>query len=168
MIKVTLYIVSILFFLGLKGQEHNANLKFYSADIGFGFFLNNSFGGMSVHSSIALKSKKNLFAITAIAGGEINILGGTTASFEEYNLMYGRELKLAKWMSFEGFAGVGYYNQNSCKNAIKDDSSVSLPLKVNTKFYFNKHFGMGIMNCYTVSDLNNNFTTNLLFHYRFN
>ena len=82
--------------------------------------------------------------------------------------MYGREVKLAKWMSFEGFAGLGYYNQNSSKNAIQDSSSMSLPLKVNTKFYFNKRFGTGIMYSYTINDVNNNFTANLLFQYRLN
>ena len=166
--KIFILIIISLNSINAFSQNSDINIKFHSVDLGFGFFLNNNFGGLDVHSSVALKNNKNLYAITVIAGGGINILGGTTASFEEYNLQYGRELKLAKWISFDGFVGIGYYNQNSSKTTVEDNRAISLPLKINTKFNFSKHFGMGIMNNYSISKLNNNFTTNLLFHYKFN
>ena len=166
--KIIILIAGCLICMNSYGQPMNINLKFHAVDIGFGFFLNNHFGGMSIHSGIALKNKNNLYAFTIIAGGELNILGGPTASFEEYNLQYGRQLKLANWITFEGFTGIGYYNQNSSKSNVIDHSCLSIPLKINTKINFSKRFGIGFMNNYSINKINNNFTTHLLFHYNFN
>jgi hypothetical protein len=166
--NTTILIATFFFCINSYSQKMNENLKFHAVDTGFGFFLNKNFGGISVHSGIALKNKNNLYAFTIIAGGELNVLGGTTASFEEYNLQYGRKLKLARWITFEGFTGIGYYNQNSSRSNVIDNNSLSFPLKLNTKINFSKRFGMGFMNNYSISKINNNLTTHLLFHYNFN
>lgn len=167
--KILVYLTVILLFtMQSHGQQKNDNIKFHSVDLGLGLFFNNNFGGLALHSSIACKQQNNLYSITAITGGEFVILGGRSASYQELNLQYGKQLQLAKWFVLEGFVGVGYYNQNSTKANISDGSSISLPFKINTKFKFNKHFGMGFMNNYSISKLNNNFTANILFHYNFN
>ena len=148
-------------------QEGSKSIKLNSVDLGFGGFSNKNFGGIDFYSSFALKSKTSLFSISFITGGELNILGGLSASYREYNLMYGKELKLAKWISFEVFGGIGYFNQKSNKKLIPNENAISFPLKINIKFYTNKHFGLGINTNYLINKINNNFSTNLILNYKF-
>ena len=151
----------------MLSQEGSKSIKLHSVDLGFGGFSNKNFGGIDFYSSVALKSETNLFSISFITGGELNILGGLSASYREYNLMYGKELKLAKWISFEGYGGIGYFNQNSNKKLIPDENAICFPIKINTKFYTSKHFGLGINTNYSIDKINNNFSANLILHYKF-
>lgn len=148
-------------------QEESKLIKLHSIDLGFGGFRNKNFGGIDFVSNIAFKRQTNLFSISFIIDGELNVLGGLSASYKEFNLMYGKELKIAKWMFFEGFGGIGYFNQNSNEMLIPEENTMSFPLKINTKFYFSKHFGLGINTNYSINKINNNFSTNFILHYKF-
>jgi len=151
----------------MLSQEESKSIKLHSIDLGFGGFSNKNYGGIDFYSNVALKSKANLFSISFITGGELNILGGLSANYKEYDLMYGKEFKIAKWISFEGFGGIGYFNQNSNKILIPDENAISFPVKINTKFYISKHFGLGINTNYSINKINNNFSANFIIHYKF-
>jgi hypothetical protein len=56
--NATIIIAIFLFCMNSYSQKMSENLKFHAVDIGFGFFLNKNFGGISAHSGIALKNKK--------------------------------------------------------------------------------------------------------------
>jgi hypothetical protein len=131
--NTSILIATLLINLNLHSQKTEENLKLHAVDCGFGFFLTDNFGGLSIHSSMVLNNNSNLYSFSVIAGTELKILGGPTARFVEYNLQYGRQLKLANWLSFEGFAGIGYYIQDSSKSVVRDYRSLSLPFKINTR-----------------------------------
>ena len=155
-----------------KAQESRSKIKLYAVNVGLGSFHFqkdiNGHDGVSVITDLTISLNKNLISASYLRGTSIKILEGPNYSFEEYSLLYGREWKAINWLRFEGFAGLGYFNQNSKDPNIGNDNTISFPLKVNTKFYFNKKFGMGFNTNYSINSVNNNFSTNLIFHYKFN
>lgn len=155
-----------------KAQESSYKIKMHAVNVGVGSFHFqkdiNGHDGLSVITDLTISLNKNLISVSYLGGTSIKILDGPNYNFEEYSLLYGREWKALDWLRFEGFAGLGHFNQSSKDPNIGDDSIISFPLRVNTKFYFTKKFGMGFNTNYSINSINNNFSTNLIFHYRFN
>ncbi len=178
--KKTIFITAITFcFVTGLAQESAAKLKFHSADLGFGIFQLKKSGvvgggaGMMVNAAFSLD--KNLIAASFLTGSEIGIIRSSAYNFREFCLLYGREWRAAKWFAVEGFAGVGYYNQNGdiAYEDIPDyteesRNAVSFPLRVNAKFYFNQKIGLGFNTNYSINSINNNLSINGTIHYRFN
>lgn len=162
--------------LTVKAQDSNPKLKLHAATLGFGGFSfkkeNYEGGGASFFADLTVAIDKNLIAASYLTGAEIGILDRSSYQFHEYSLLYGREWKALSWLRFEGFAGIGSYHQQidyaDAVSGVPEGSSVSFPLRINTKFYFTNHFGMGFNTNYSINSINNNFSTNLIFHYRFN
>ena len=153
-------------------SQESTTIKFYSVSVGFGgFYFKKGIsegGGISYLTDLTLSKGKNLLSVAYLGGDEIGVVGSSNYSFNEVSLSYGREFKVNNWFSLEGFTGLGYYNQKSDFGDISNDNSISFPLKINSKFYFNKNFGMGINTNYSINSVNNNFSSNLIFHYKFN
>jgi hypothetical protein len=178
--KKVIFITAIAFCtLIVQAQESASKLKFHSADLGFGIFqLKKSGvvgGGAGLMVNVAFSLDKNLIAASFLTGSEIGIIRNSAYNFRELCLLYGREWRAAKWFAVEGFAGVGYYNQNG--DIAYDDipnyteesrNAVSFPLRLNTKFYFNQKIGLGFNTNYSINSINNNLSFNATLHYRFN
>lgn len=152
-------------------QNNDSKIRINSISTGFGGFYfkksNSEGGGASFVLNGTLVSNKNLVNLCFLTGSEIGVVGGSTYNFNEFSVAYGRELQLKKWFSLEGFAGIGNYNQSSKNSTIISGNTVSFPLKLNFKFFFNKKMGMGLENTYSINSLNNNLSTNLIIHYNF-
>lgn len=165
-------ILSIFFAISVTVAQGQSNIKLHSAELGIGgFSINNKLyegGGASFVADITAAIDKNLLSVSYLTGTEIGIISSSAYSFYEYRIQYGRTLPVTYWLEFEGFAGLGYYDQQSDSNTVIDDRVISFPLKVNIKFYYNQHFGLGINTNYSINSINNNFTANLILHYRFN
>ncbi len=173
-------LISIIVFTSAigKAQESQSKLKFHSATLGFGGFSfkksNYEGSGGTFIADLTVALDKNLISASYLGGSEIAILNESEYKFDELSLLYGREWKAYDWLRFEGFAGIGYYKQQSDHNDVNSgyevptDKSISFPLRINSKFYFTKKFGMGLNSNYSINSVNNNFSTNLIFHYRFN
>jgi hypothetical protein len=170
--KVSFIIVFTLISLGVKGQDSATKLKIYAVNVGLGsFHLKkdvNGHDGLAFISDLTVSLDRNLISVAYLGGTSLKILDGPNYNFKEYSLSYGREWKVANWFSFEGFAGFGHFTQTSKDSNIGTDKTVSFPLKVNAKFYFTKKFGMGLNTNYSINSVNNNLSTNLIFHYKFN
>ena len=153
-------------------QTGNDNkLKFHSIAMGFGGFnVKNAYsedGGVSFTTDIVLAVNKNLISTSYITGSEVGLLGGSTFSFNDLSLSYGRALKVTNWFYLEGYLGLGRYTQERSRYLVNYGSTVSFPIKINTKFYFNKKFGMGLNTSYITNKINNNLSVNLIFHYKY-
>ncbi|MES2410966.1 MAG: hypothetical protein V4535_05930 [Bacteroidota bacterium] len=171
--KKTIFITAIaLSSLTAKAQESGSKIKLHAANVGLGTFHFqkdiNGRDGLSFFTDLTVSLGKNLITASYLGGASVKLLDGPTYTFEEFNLLYGREWKAVNWLRFEGFAGIGYYDQNSKDPNIGHDNAISFPLRVNTKFYFTKKFGMGLNTNYSINSVNNNFSNNVIFHYRFN
>jgi hypothetical protein len=147
-------------------------LKIQSVDFGIGgFSIKNNYsegGGATFLGNLTTSYKNNLIGFSFLTGAEIGIIGKSNYSFNELSILYGREFKLIKWFAFETFAGIGYYNQSSESHFIFNGDSTSFPFKINSKFYLNKNFGLGLGTNYSINKINNNFSVNLICHYKFN
>ena len=165
--QIFLGLIYLVCSLNIIAQENK--LKFHSAKIGFGgFYFKKNYsegGGVTFIADLTTSLNNNLISTSILTGAEIGIVGNSTYSFNEFRLQYGREFILKKWIKFELFGGLGYYSQKSDVSYIRDGNTISYPLTFNTKFYFKKNFGMGINNNYSVNNFNNNFSSNLIFHY---
>jgi hypothetical protein len=168
--KKLLLVICLICSLNICAQENK--LKIHSAEIGFGgFYFKKKIsegGGATFVADLTTAFGNNLISTSYLTGAEIGIVGNSNYNFDELRLQYGKEISVKKWIKFEIFAGLGYYIQNSEIADIKDGNAISFPLKLNTKFYFNKNFGMGLNSNYSINSINNNFSTNLIFHYKFN
>lgn len=168
-----LTVLCFIFLLsGTIYSQESTSIKFHSVSAGFGgFYFKKEIsegGGISYLTDVTLSKGKNLLSVAYLGGDEIGVVGSSNYSFSEISLSYGREFKVNNWFSLEGFAGLGFYNQTSGVADVADDNSISFPFKINSKFYFNKRFGMGINAHYSLNSVNNNFSSNLIFHYKFN
>ena len=158
-----------------KAQNSSTKLKLHAANAGFGIYLIdkiNNDGGLSFLADATFSINKNLISASCVFGSEFTVIGDTKYDFTEPALLYGREWKPVKWFALEGFAGVGYYvlkysNYDTDFETLHD-KAISFPLRLNTKFYFSEHFGMGLNTNYSINSLSNTTTINLMFHYRFN
>ena len=159
-------------------QEPNSKLKFHAINVGLGFFDVNDknskdIGGVDFLADVTVSIGQNLISASYLTGSEIGILDSSIYSFTEPSLSYGREWKIVNWFRLEGFAGLGCYIQRFEDKTIEGDqnqdkTTLSVPFRINTKFYFTKAFGMGLNTNYSINSVNNNLTLNLLFHYKFN
>ncbi|MCF6129597.1 outer membrane beta-barrel protein [Flavobacterium sp. AS60] len=158
-----------------RAQESTGKLKMHAVNLGFGVFNAHKnatdASGLTFLADATFALDKNLFSVSYLGGQEEAILADTKYNFNELSLLYGREWRAAKWFSLEGFAGVGYYNQkieDEATDETEKKNTVSIPLRVNPKFYITKKFGLGFCINYSINSRANNLSENLIFHYRFN
>src|SRR6476660_833068 len=175
--KTLVVLIVTLNALSLSAQEEAGKFKMHAANIGFGIFHvqknSNDGGGVCFLADATFAIDKNLLSVSYLTGEDLGILGESEYGFNELSLLYGREYKPVNWFAIEGFAGIGYYDQKTVytEPAIEDlreGSSVSFPLRLNTKFYFGGRFGMGFNANYSINSVNNNLAIHLLFHYKIN
>jgi hypothetical protein len=152
-------------------QKNNSNLKVHSTDIGFGgFYIKNKFfegGGASFLIDLSFDYKRNLVLLKHLNGAEIGIIGSSTYNFNETSILYGRELNLAKWLSIEGYTGLGYYKQESQTSYVISGTALAFPTNIKIILKIGKHFSIGSNNSYSINKINNNFSSNLAFGYIF-
>ncbi|WP_445721697.1 hypothetical protein [Flavobacterium sp.] len=167
--KFILITLGLANYLTLNAQENKIQL--HTVEIGFGGFYSkqnpfgDEIGGATFVADITTSIGKNLISTSFLTGAEIGIVGNSTYNFNEFRIQYGRELKVKKWLRFELFTGIGHYKVSSLNI---ENNTISFPLKFNTKFYFNEKFGLGINTNYSINSISNNFSTNLIFQYKFN
>lgn len=153
-------------------EKSSSNFKVHSTSVGFGgFYIKNKFsegGGASFLIDFSLDYKRNLFLLKHLNGAEIGIImGPSTFNFNETSILYGRELNLAKWLSIEGYTGLGYYKQESKTSYVISGTALAFPTNLKIIFKVGKHFSIGSNNSYSLNKINNNFSSNLAFGYNF-
>lgn len=176
--KAILTTVIVLNALAAYAQEPYPKLKLHAANAGIGIFYidmpgSDDGGGVDFMADVTCSLDKNLFGVSYLTGAEVGILGESNYNFHEVCALYGREWRPAKWFALEGFAGLGYYNQNTDFTEyddaqLKDGNGISVPLRLNTKVYFGGSLGIGLNTNYSINAINNHLSVNFLFHYRFN
>jgi hypothetical protein len=175
--RKTLVIFSSLFISFACAQEEY-KIKLRSVDFGFGVFQminKTNYGqassppsGLSATISISSEINKNLISASALAGVEICIFCGGEYRFNEIRLQYGREFKPSDKVILDLYAGIGRFSIARSGNYTFEESNISFPISGNMKFYFNRLFGMGLNLNYSINEISNNFSSHLIFTFRFN
>ncbi|MBK5213040.1 MAG: hypothetical protein JJE55_05195 [Flavobacteriaceae bacterium] len=118
------------------------------------------------------KYKKNLFGISATVGTEVDIIwsDGVNDWFYEFDLLYGREFKLAKRFYFDVFGGIGMLHKQF-DESIRDNGGIggatyfAVPLQVKLKPLVTGRFAIGFQLQATISGEKPLFTGGLLLQY---
>lgn len=152
-------------------EKSNSNFKVHATSLGFGgFYLKNKLdenGGASFLIDLTFDYKRNLIQLRNLSGSEIGLFVSSRFNFNEMSILYGRELNLAKWLSIEGYIGLGYYKQESKTSYVISGTALAFPTNLKIIFKVGKHFSIGSNNSYSLNKINNNFSSNLAFGYNF-
>lgn len=195
--KTIIVVIFTFISVCISAQNSENKFKIHSYQIGVGgYFFKNKLsptfyssnnGGISSVLDLVGAYRQHLVAASYTSGAEFVIYGTPNFRFNELSLLYGKELKVSNWLAFEGFAGFGFFWQNShsytvsqtysstnssdigsqtSANFVPVGQTISLPIQLNTKFYYGKHFGMGLNANYSLNRVNSVFSTHLVFHYK--
>ena len=98
----------------LFSQE--SKLKFHSISIApLNYYFDSDLDGAVNSIDIALKKGKHVYKVFGLAGGETQMItigsATVTRSFFEVDVMYGREFKANKWLYFDFYGGLGYFER---------------------------------------------------------
>lgn len=170
----------LVFFTVLTVNAQNGLFKLKSVSAGFSFHTSNKKNlenGLAANADISTSFKNHLVSLHYNSGLEIttpfldfsgsNLDQSTYSKFLEFNLTYGRELEIKKWMTMEGHVGLGYIGFSESHEGKYTTKTVGLPIRFKLLFYI-KNFGMGLNPNANLNSINNMYSGNLIFQYRFN
>lgn len=126
-------------------QNGNENkLIFKSISTGFGICAGkeNKEGGLDFYIDATTALRKNLFSLSFMAGEEFNFdLFGPSPKhrdFKEYDILYGRELKISKIIKLETHTGVSIFKENYANESTnyvhKSETVIGIPIKKQNPF----------------------------------
>lgn len=162
----------IAFFCCNIGFAQNKNsLKFKSISTGFGICGGEqNAGGLNFYIDVTTDFKRNLFTLSYVAGGELQLFDASR-DFKELDFMYGRELTVFNFFKIEAHSGLAIFNEaykNGSTNFIKTSQTViGIPIKIKLLFYTSNHFALGLNPNVTLNSLDTMYSGNLIFQYQF-
>jgi hypothetical protein len=154
------------------------NIKFDSASASLGYFrtiegVDLNYGGISYSFELYARLNKNKISLRLLAGEDLKILGSSSMSIAELNILYGRNIAVSKVFYIEPFIGLGYYRLKDNVNFIKQDvekgttyHKLAFPIQVNIGVQLSKHLDIGIINSLNINPLINHYSQNLYLKYK--
>lgn len=95
----TIFIYLVFFILSIEAQE---NLKFHSltlTPLSVVSGSNDEISGLNISIDFNLIYQEHQFKFFLAGGSDINLLGSVSDSYTEFDILYGRELSVKKWLS---------------------------------------------------------------------
>ena len=157
-----LFLITIFFCFTIFCESQDTivkeNLRYHAFSISpLSIYFDSSTSGFAFSADVSFSYKKNIFSMSFNAGQEYKILGASD-SFEQINLLYGREFKLNKTIYFDVFGGLGYF---SFKSFIGSEdirvTRIGVPLGTKLRFRLGKRFSLGLhykLNFNSVNNIN--------------
>jgi hypothetical protein len=167
-----LFLVSTYMFSQNNGEN---KLEFKSISAGFGVCAGDiNDGGMNFYIDATTGLKKNLFSVTLVAGGELQLgLGGSNTpkrDFKEFDLLYGREFKVYRFFRIETHSGLAVFNEvyrNGSTNYKEvSETVIGLPIRIKFLFYTSNHFALGFNPNAIINSVDTIYSGNLIFQYK--
>lgn len=126
-------------------------------------------GGLNFYIDLTTEYKKNLFSLSFSTGAEFNLFDASR-DYKEFDLLYGREFKLADFFVIEAYTGIGIFNE-SYKDYSSDfkkmsESTIALPIKIKMLFYVSKNFALGLNPNLTLNKIDNIYSGNLVLQWK--
>ncbi|MBC8753431.1 hypothetical protein H2O64_02030 [Kordia sp. YSTF-M3] len=107
--------------------------------------------GLAINADLSFMNSKNIYTLSGYAGTELTFpFDNKTSedSFQDYSLLWGREVKIENWLRLEGHAGLGYFlfKTEHFNDEIEDEkkTTIGVPLLSKLKFMLGNHFSIGI------------------------
>ena len=152
-LKYFLFLFVLFAQVQVYSQENDtiSKLSYHSFSISpIGFYTAGETVGPSFSADVRFAYKKNIFAIGAEGGTDELIYPGSDNhnSYYEFNLYYGRELKVYKRLYVDVFAGIGYVNirqvGDSYESIDEVYSTMGIPMTGTVKLILNRGFTVGL------------------------
>jgi len=144
-------------------QKHKLSFRSFSITPIEVYFNSNS-GGGAITGDLSFSSGKNIFTFSGSIGEEF-VIWGTSDTFQQLNILYGREYKLNDWLFFDTHAGVGLFLYNSNGNNF---TGVGIPIVAKLRFKTGKKFSLGFKIQDNINSAYNIFSVGILLQWNWN
>ena len=145
---LTIFFLSII--LSVTAQNENKGIEFHSISFSpLNVYFSDRDSGFGMNLDVSFNTGQHIFKVYAGGASEFGInLGGESIndSFAEYNILYGRELKIKKWFGIDFFAGVGSFNFTYDKGSSTESKNnvIGFPLQSKIRFNTGRIFSLGV------------------------
>ncbi len=127
-----------------------------------GFYSDFEVGGLVFSGDVSfLYNKEHIFTVSGTAGSEVCVLS-CGDSFEQVNVLYGRELALNKTVFIDAHLGLGYFSFKAGGHHSKRTIKMGLPLVCKLRFKAGKQFSIGLQFQTNINSINNIYAIGLL------
>ncbi len=127
--------------------EKTSKFEFHSVSFSpISVYLSSRNGGLGGNIDLSINKGKHILKLYIGAGSEISLFS-VSDEFAEYNLMYGREFLLEKWLSIDFFVGLGYFNFKYNKGSTTkfyEETVVGFPIQSKIRFKTGRIFYLGL------------------------
>ena len=142
--KTIITILTIL--MGLIGFSQtdliNEKLSYHSFSITpIEIFFSRYADGIAISGDLSYSVKNNIISLSGTAGTQMTLFGKDD-SFNEQNILYGKEFKLTDWFLIETHAGIGLFSYTYSED-IKE-TKTGIPLVTKLRFKTGDRFSLGL------------------------
>jgi hypothetical protein len=156
--------------------QEKEKLQYKSFSVSPGIFSNEgkSGGGFSLSSELSYQYYKNIFSISASVGAQPSggfVIGVVNPdSFEQVNVLYGREFNLWGTTFFELHGGTGYFSFKSIDIDLTNlgydrKTTLGFPIMAKLKFRSGENFSWGFQAQQNINAVNRLLTVGVLLHW---
>jgi hypothetical protein len=164
-------VILLLKFSIVSSQENK--IKFKSFDYGVvGVYSNlqkDGPRGLCSNFELSTLYNKNIFSAYAVVGFGYNNENNKLKDLQgilEFDLLFGRELKINSDIKFEILSGAGYIVQDNTSEG-KSNKAIGIPIRGKLLFSTSKKFAIGINPNLNLNKYRNLYSINLLLHFNF-
>jgi hypothetical protein len=162
-------VIIVIFFISTMMFAQNTTrkdkLSFHSFSITpIEVFVNKYSGGAAITGEISYAFNKNIFTFSATTGAEIAIFG-RAPSYNQLNILYGREFKIKKWLFVDTHAGIGAFFRNDSHNSKL--TAAGIPIVTKLRFKTGDKFSIGLKFQANINSIENIYSAGLLLQWNY-
>ena len=169
--KGILYISILFLTINSLAQQRRNKLEYKSISFTpLNVYFDNSTGGLTFNADVSFGYRENIFTFSASEGSEyaISIFGEATPdSFQQLNLLYGKELKLSKTIFVDLHVGLGYFSWKSTRinkerKGYERLTTIGVPVVAKLRFKIGERFSLGLQFQSNFNSANNIYSSGIL------
>jgi hypothetical protein len=122
------------------------------------FFYKNS-GGLAITGELSYAISENIFTLSASFGEEF-----WGPEIQQFNILYGRELKLKDWLFIDFSAGAGLFRLKYSKS---NEQALGIPLVTKIRFKTGEKFSIGFKLQGNINSVENIYSIGLLLQWNY-
>ncbi|OYX86332.1 MAG: hypothetical protein B7Y83_01735 [Flavobacteriales bacterium 32-34-25] len=168
-----IFILTALFFVWQFQAQERIKLKIKSIDSGvigiYSGLENNGVKGFCSNIELVSNYDKNLYSLNYNLGFGITEKDDKIQNLQGFmslDLLYGRDIKVSKGISFEPYIGLGYIIQSNTSEA-GGNSAIGLPIRAKFLFQVSKKFAIGLNPSANINNVNTMYSANILLRFGF-
>ena len=162
-ITISMFMICVITF----GQNTNQKSKFIFHSFSITpleIFISKYSGGAAISGDLSYSANKNIFTFSATTGADIAFYGRTT-SYNQLNILYGREFSLTKWLFVDTHAGIGLFIRNDHHNTTLTEAGI--PLVAKLRFKTGDKFSIGLKFQANINSIENIYSAGILLQWNY-